>query len=174
MQTSWRRHLRYANEQNTHHFWLCGCLYVNCGTRKEMKTQHRSNFGCIWWKWFKAHIYLKLHFRGKSQPCFHFIGCFSTTKVDIQFQCVSHIFGIPSSLSHTVGKSNNLKKIWRQLNQSAWNLITNMHYVYLCMKGIYFSFNILNYLGTDHLTWRGGGVMVFCFVDIFFFGQHES
>ena len=28
-------------------------------------------------------------------------------------------------------------------------------------------------LGTDHLTWRGG-VMVFCFVQNFFLGQHES
>ena len=28
-------------------------------------------------------------------------------------------------------------------------------------------------LGTDHLTWRGG-VMVFCFVQKFFFGQHKS
>ena len=28
-------------------------------------------------------------------------------------------------------------------------------------------------LGTDHLTWRGG-VMVFCFVQNFFFGQHKS
>jgi len=32
------------------------------------------------------------------------------------------------------------------------------------------------YLGIDHLTWRrrGWGVMVFCFVQNFFFGQHES
>jgi hypothetical protein len=30
-------------------------------------------------------------------------------------------------------------------------------------------------LGADHLTWRrGGGVMVFCFVPNFFFGQHKS
>jgi hypothetical protein len=28
-------------------------------------------------------------------------------------------------------------------------------------------------LGTDHLTWKGG-VMVFCFVQNFFFGQHKS
>ena len=29
-------------------------------------------------------------------------------------------------------------------------------------------FYLLTYLGTDHLTWRGGGVMVFCFVQNFF------
>jgi hypothetical protein len=91
----------------------CLQIFLNYLTFQPwMKTQHRSNFGCIWWKWFKAHIYLKLHFRGKSQPCFHFIGCFSTTKVDIQFQCVSQ---------HPL--------------------------FYLCMRDIYFSFNILNYLG---------------------------
>ena len=28
-------------------------------------------------------------------------------------------------------------------------------------------------LGADHLTWSGG-VMVFCFVQNFFFGQHKS
>ena len=31
---------------------------------------------------------------------------------------------------------------------------------------------MLGYLGTDHLTWRG--IMVFCFVQNFFFGQHKS
>ena len=35
------------------------------------------------------------------------------------------------------------------------------------------SFHNGNRLGTDHLTWRGG-VMVFCFVQKFFFGQHKS
>ena len=28
MQTSRRRHLRYANEQSTHHFWLCGIFFL--------------------------------------------------------------------------------------------------------------------------------------------------
>ena len=39
--------------------------------------------------------------------------------------------------------------------------------------GTFFWFRIDKCLGTDHLTCRGG-VMVFCFVQKFFFGQHKS
>ena len=39
--------------------------------------------------------------------------------------------------------------------------------------GTFFWFRIDKCLGTDHLTCRGG-VMVFCFVQNFFFGQHKS
>ena len=52
-----------------------------------------------------------------------------------------------------------------------WKFIHNVGYHKIQDK---FDFWLYNRLGTDHLTCRGGGVMVFCFVQKFFFGQHKS
>ena len=45
MQTSWCRHLRYANEQSTHHFWLCArhyCVYTEEVSANNMSDEFAS------------------------------------------------------------------------------------------------------------------------------------
>ena len=42
MQTSQCRHLRYANEQSTHHFWLCGDQYIR-GVLQPVVVPHFDN-----------------------------------------------------------------------------------------------------------------------------------
>ena len=48
--------------------------------------------------------------------------------------------------------------------------------VLCCIGDIVHMLTQCSAFGTDHLTCKGGeeGVMVFCFVQNFFFGQHES
>jgi hypothetical protein len=58
LQTSRRRHLRYANEQSTHHFWLWGaCQYSNESARTSLNIDTplhcKSDTKChVFCKWF--------------------------------------------------------------------------------------------------------------------------
>ena len=56
---------------------------------------------------------------------------------------------------------------------ACWAVAWGPMLIYVCCVRHVFNVLTLILLGTDHLTWRGG-VMVLCFVQNFFFEQHKS